>query len=53
MAVKKHVIRTPIDEALLEEMRQAGEISITPHGHVFGMDMWISRMWKKDRKGRK
>ncbi|MFA5715172.1 MAG: hypothetical protein WC998_05505 [Candidatus Paceibacterota bacterium] len=47
---KKHVIRTPIDEALLQEMKEAGEISFTRHGHVVGMDGFILRAWKGMRK---
>jgi hypothetical protein len=52
---KRHVVRTPIDINLLKELQIAGEIQITNHGHILGLEECVKRLWneKKKRGGRK
>jgi len=51
---KRHVVRTPIDINLLKELQTAGEIQITNHGHIFGLEECVKRLWnEKKSRGRK
>ena len=50
MVKELHTVRTAFDKAFLKELAEAGEISITKHDHVFGLQAFIKRLWRKNRK---
>jgi len=50
MALKKHHVKTYFDEALIQDLADADEISISKDGRVYGLEKFIKRMWYKGTK---
>jgi hypothetical protein len=50
MSLKKHHIKTFFDEALLKDLADADEITISSNGRVYGLEKCIKRLWYKGKK---